>query len=104
MQKKSPPSSTVAELASAQEPDIDRLNEAFDLIMARYEEKVFTEFDRRTCSPQALRDFRALLRKRLLNEKPLPTVAEVDGIKELVLDFFHYHPDRPPLPYGLGQF
>lgn len=84
--------------------DSDRVNDAFEILMSRYEAQVFTAFDRRTCSPQALRDFQAMLRKRLLNREDLPTVDEVDGIKLLVLDFFHYHPDRPPSPFGAGQF
>ena len=81
-----------------------QVDAAFETSMAMYENKVFTEFDRRTCSPAALRDFRFLLRKRLLADRLLPTVDEVDGIKELALDFLHHHRDRPELPYGRGQF
>lgn len=86
------------------EPTDKQVAEAFDVLMKSYEDKVFSEFDRQTCSPQALLDFRALLRKRLLEKRPPPTVDEVDGIKILVLDFFHYDKRRPEQPYGKGQF
>lgn len=85
------------------EPTDRQVEAAFEAAMMMYENKVFTEFDRRTCSPGALRDFKFLLRKRLLEDKPLPTVEEVDGIKEMALDVLNYHPERPPLPYGGGQ-
>ena len=86
------------------EPTDRQVDAAFEAVMTMYENKVFTDFDRRTCSPGALRDFRFLLRKRLLDDKPLPTVDEVDGIKILALDFLNGHPDRPEQPYGKGQF
>jgi hypothetical protein len=86
------------------EPTAKQVDEAFDVLMKSYEDKVFSEFDRLTCTPEALRDFRALLRKRLLEERALPTVDEVDGIKILVLDYFHYDKRRPEQPYGKGQF
>lgn len=85
-------------------PTDQQVDAAFEALMKAYEDKAFTDFDRRTCSPAALRDFRFLLRKRLLADKPLPTVAECEGLKELALDFLNYHPDRPELPYGRGQF
>ena len=78
--------------------------DAFALLMQSYEDKVFSEFDRETCSQQALRDFRGMLRKRLLQDKSPPTVDEVDGIKILVLDYMHYDSRRPEQPYGKGQF
>jgi hypothetical protein len=86
------------------EPTDKQVEDAFEILMKTYEEKVFTAFDRRTCSDAALRDFRFLLRKRLLNGKPPPSVMEVEGIKEMALDFLNGHPDRPSLPYGAGQF
>ena len=83
-------------------PTPEQVDEAFAVLMRTYEEKVFSEFDRETCSPQALADFRHLLRKRLLENKPLPTVDEVDGIKILVLDYMHFDKRRPEQPYGMG--
>ena len=77
---------------------------ALNELMQDFEEKVFTEFDRLTCSAQTLNDFRQLLRKRVLEQKPLPSVDEVDGIKILVLDYMHYDRRRPVQPYGMGQF
>lgn len=77
---------------------------ALNELMQDFEEKVFSEFDRLTCSAQALNDFRQLLRKRVLEQKPLPSVDEVDGIKILVLDYMHYDRRRPEQPYGMGQF
>ncbi len=79
--------------------------EAFELMMKMYEDKVFSETDRQHATESGLRDFRALLMKRLLNrEKGLPTVDEVDGLKILALDFFNHTPNRPPSRYGGGQF
>lgn len=77
---------------------------ALDVLVQSYEDKLFSEFDRQTCSPKALLDFRALLRKRLLEKRPPPPLDEVDGIKILALDYLHYERRRPPQPYGMGQF
>jgi hypothetical protein len=52
--------------------------DALALLIQSYEDKVFSEFDRETCSQQALRDFRGMLRKRLLQDKPPPTVEALD--------------------------
>lgn len=76
-----------------------QIQEAFEATMAMYEAKVFSDLDRQQASPSAMRDFRALLRKRLLNGGPPPTVDEVEGIKEMALDILNYTPGRPPSPY-----
>lgn len=77
----------------------------FEQITQMYEDKVFSEIDREQATPEAVRDFRFLLKKRLLqNEKGLPTVDEVDGLKILALDVLNYCPKRPPTKYGSGQF
>jgi hypothetical protein len=86
------------------EPTEQQVQAALEATMAVYEGKVFTPFDRQTCSADALRDFRFLLRKRLLEDKPPPTVDEVDGIKIMALDYLHYDRRRPQQPYGMGQF
>lgn len=86
------------------EPTQEQADAAFAQVMAMYENGVFTDFDRKTCSPEALRDFRALLRKRLLEKETLPTMEEVDGIKIMALDYLHYDRRRPEQPYGKGQF
>jgi hypothetical protein len=78
---------------------------AFEQIMQMYENKVLSESDLEQATPEAVRDFRFLLKKRLLeNEKGLPTVDEVDGLKILALDVLNYCPKRPPSKYGAGQF
>ncbi len=70
-----------------------------------YEDKVFSDTDRQQVTESGLRDFRALLKKRLLDrEKGLPTVDEVDGLKILAMDFLNHTPNRPPSRYGGGQF
>ncbi len=79
--------------------------EAFAMMMKMYEDKVFSETDRQQVTEAGLRDFRALLKKRLLEcEKGLPTVDEVDGLKILALDLFNYTPSHTPSRYGSGQF
>lgn len=83
-------------------PTDKQTSDAVAALVKIYEDKVFTEFDRRTCSPEAIRDFRHLLGKRLVEEKSLPTTDEVDGIKIMALDILHYHPERPEVPYGKG--
>jgi hypothetical protein len=85
-------------------PNDRQVEVAFEATMTTYENKVFTEFDRRTCSPKALRDFKFLLRKRLLEDKSLPAVDEIDVIKDMALDILNYHPGRPPSACGRGQF
>ncbi len=83
----------------------EKIWEAFQLMMNMYEDKVFSEIDRQQVTESGLRDFRALLKKRLLDrEKGLPTVDEVDGLKILALDFLNHTPNRPPSPYGGGMF
>lgn len=78
--------------------------EAFGLMMDMYENKVLSETDSQQATEAGMRDFRRMLRDRLLNrEKGLPTVDEVDGLKILALDFLNYTPNRPPSPYGQGQ-
>ena len=87
------------------EIDDAKVWEAFGQVMQMYEDKVFSQTDRQQVTESGLRDFRALLKKRLLDrEKGLPTVDEVDGLKILALDFLNYTPNRPPSPYGSGQF
>lgn len=79
-------------------------SDAFEALMRAYEEKVFSAFDRDTCSLQALRDFRVLLQKRLRADKPPPTVDEIDGLKILALDSLNHDRRRPEQPYGrLGR-
>jgi hypothetical protein len=87
------------------ELDEAKVWEAFGLMMQMYEDKVFSDTDRQQVTEAGLRDFRALLKRRLLErENGLPTVDEVDGLKILALDFFNYTPNRPPSRYGGGQF
>ena len=79
----------------------DQIWESFGLMMGMYENKVFTELDRTQATEAGLRDFRRMLKNRLLDrEKGLPTVDEVDGLKILALDFLNPTPGRPPSPYG----
>jgi len=79
----------------------DQVWEAFGRIMEMYENKVFSELDRSQATEAGLRDFRRMLKNRLLDrEKGLPTVDEVDGLKILALDFLNHTPGRPPSPYG----
>ncbi len=83
----------------------DQVWEAFGRIMEMYESKVFSELDRSQATEAGLRDFRRMLKNRLLDrEKGLPTVDEVDGLKILALDFLNHTPGRPPSPYGQRQF
>jgi hypothetical protein len=83
----------------------EKVWEAFVLMMDMYENKVFSELDRQQATEAGLRDFRRLLKNRLLDRnRGLPTVDEVDGLKILALDFLNYTPGRPPSPYGAGQF
>lgn len=83
----------------------EKIWEVFGQMMQMYEDKVFSDTDRQQVTESGLRDFRALLKKRLLDrENGLPTVDEVDGLKILALDFFNFTPNRPPSPYGKGQF
>lgn len=83
----------------------DQIWKAFGLMMDMYENKVFSDTDRQQATEAGMRDFRRMLKDRLLNrEKGLPTVDEVDGLKILALDFLNYTPGRPPSPYGGGQF
>lgn len=77
---------------------------AFEALMSSYEAKAFTDEDRRYATERGYEAFRYLLRKRLLSDKPLPTVAECEGFVILALDFLEHTPGRPPSPYGKGQF
>ncbi len=82
----------------------DKVWELFGLMMEMYEHKVFSELDRQQATEAGLRDFRRLLKNRLLDrEKGLPTVDEVDGLKILALDFLNCTPGRPPSLQGGGQ-
>lgn len=83
----------------------EKIWEVFGQMMQMYEDKVFSDSDRQQVTESGLRDFRALLKKRLLDrEKGLPTVDEVDGLKILALDFLNHTPNRPPSRYSGGQF
>ena len=83
----------------------EKVWEAFVLMMDMYENKVFSELDRQQATEAGLRDFRRMLKNRLLDrEKGLPTVDEVDGLKILALDFLNHTPGRLPSPYGQGHF
>lgn len=83
----------------------EKVWELFGLMMQMYENKVFSELDRQQATEAGLRDFRRMLKNRLLDrEKGLPTVDEVDGLKILALDFFNPTPGRLPSPHGGGQF
>lgn len=83
----------------------EKVWEVFGIMMEMYENKVFSDLDRQQATEVGLRDFRRLLKNRLLDrEKGLPTVDEVDGLKILALDFLNHTPGRPPSPYGAGQF
>lgn len=83
----------------------EKIWEVFGQMMQMYEDKVFSDTDRQQVTESGLRDFRALLKKRLLDrEKGLPTVDEVDGLKILALDFLNHTPNRPPSPYAGGLF
>lgn len=76
---------------------------AFDALMAAYEAKAFTAEDRKYATEAGYKAFRHLLRERLLSDKPLPTVAECEGMVILALDFLTHTPGRPESPYGRGQ-
>ena len=76
----------------------------FESLMSSYEANAFTDEDRRHATERGYAAFRYLLRKRLLSDKPLPTVAECEGFVILALDFLEHTPERPPSPYGKGQF
>jgi hypothetical protein len=86
------------------EPTNQQVAAAFNELMASYEAKAFTAEDRKYATERGYATFRYLLRKRLLSDEPLPTVAECEGIVILALDFLEYTPGRPPSPYGKGQF
>jgi hypothetical protein len=88
-----------------------QVDAAFEALMASYEAKAFTADDRKHATERGYTAFRHILRKwvfreskRLLSDKPLPTVAECEGFVILALDFMEYTPGRPPSPYGKGQF
>jgi|JI10StandDraft_1071094.scaffolds.fasta_scaffold476963_3 hypothetical protein len=81
-----------------------QVDAALEALMKVYEDKAFTDDDRRHATEDGYAAFRFLLRKRLLSEKPLPTVAECEGMVILALDFLTSTPGRPPSPYGRGQF
>jgi hypothetical protein len=81
-----------------------QVDAAFEVLMKAYEEKAFSVEDRRHATDEGYATFRFLLRKRLLSDKPLPTVAECEGMVILALDFLTNTPGRPPSPYGRGQF
>ena len=89
---------------SVPQPTDAQVAEAFEKLMASYEAAAFTAKDRAQATPEGVAAFRHLLRERLLADKPLPTVDEVQGLVELALDFLVYTPGRPPSPYGKGQF
>lgn len=83
----------------------EKVWEVFGIMMEMYENKVFSDLDRQQATEVGLRDFRRMLKNRLLDrQKGLPTVDEVDGLKILALDFLNHTPGRPPSPYGAGQF
>ena len=86
------------------EPTQRQIDAAFEVLMSSYEQKAFTDHDRSQATEEGLQAFRYLLRKRLLSDKPPPTVAECEGYVILALDFLAYTPGRPPSPYGRGQF
>lgn len=75
-----------------------------DAAMAAYEAKAFTDLDRKQATAEGINAFRFLLRKRLLSDKPLPTVGECEGMVILALDFMTTTPGRPESPYGRGFF
>jgi hypothetical protein len=77
---------------------------AFESLMAAYESKAFTAQDLKHATKEGIDAFRFLLRKRLLSDKPLPTVGECEGMVILALDFLTSTPGRPESPYGRGQF
>ena len=81
-----------------------QVDAAFEALMKAYEEKAFTNEDRKHATPDGYAAFRFLLRKRLLSDRPPPTVAECEGMVILALDFLTGTPGRPPSPYGGGQF
>lgn len=83
----------------------EKVWEVFGIMMEMYENKVFSDLDRQQATEVGLRDFRRMLKNRLLDrQKGLPTVDEVDGLKILALDFLNHTPGRLPSPYGAGQF
>ena len=83
----------------------EKVWEVFGIMMEMYENKVFSDLDRQQATEVGLRDFRRMLKNRLLDrQKGLPTVDEVDGLKILALDFLNHTHGRPPSPYGAGQF
>lgn len=86
------------------EPTKQQIDAAFEEIMSGYEELAFTDLDRAQATKEGIQAFMHLLRERLLSGKPLPTVAECEGLVILALDFLTYTPSRPPSPYGKGQF
>lgn len=79
-----------------------QVDAAFEALMQSYEDKAFTAEDRKYATQAGYEAFRFLLRKRLLSDKPLPTVEECKGFVELALDFLTVTPGRPPSPHGRG--
>ena len=77
---------------------------AFEALMTAYQTKAFTAQDLKHATAEGIDAFRFLLRKRLLSDKPLPTVGECEGMVILALDFLTRTPGRPESPYGRGQF
>jgi hypothetical protein len=75
-----------------------------ETLMQAYEAKAFTAEDRKHATEDGYKAFRFLLRKRLLSDQPLPTVAECEGMVILALDLLTCTPGRPPSPYGRGVF
>lgn len=86
------------------EPTEQQVDHALEVLMKAYEEKAFSAEDRKHATIDGYKAFRHLLRQRLLSDKPLPTVAECEGMVILALDFLTCTPGRPESPYGRGQF
>ena len=86
------------------EPTDQEVAATFEIVMAMYEAKAFTAEDLKRATPEGMEAFRFLLRKRLLSDESLPTVAECEGMVIMALDFLTTTPGRPESPYGRGQF
>ena len=86
----------------ASTPTDKQVDAAFEALMKSYEDKAFTAEDRKYATPEGHAAFRFLLRKRLLADKPLPTVDEVQGLVELALDHLTVTPGRAPSTQGRG--
>ncbi len=86
------------------EPTDQKIPETFEVTMAMYESKASSAEDRKHATMEGYEAYRFLRRKRLLSEKPLPTVAECEGMVILALDFLTSTPGRPESPAGRGQF